>query len=97
METKHTKGNWIYSKYSTDFGVYSEDGDGRDIAIVREYKSAEEAEANASLMAASPKLLESLNEMVALFDRLVVNGVIAPIVGKPARNKAKEIIYEATK
>lgn len=32
----HTKGNWIYNKYSPcDYGVYSETGNGNDIALVR--------------------------------------------------------------
>jgi len=76
METKHTKGNWVYQKYSTDYGVYSETGNGRDIALVREYGSDEEAEANAKLIAAAPEMLEALieiNKMIA--DSVTCNGV----------------------
>lgn len=67
MKTKHTKGNWVYQKYSTDYGVYSETGNGRDIALVREYGSDEEAEANAKLIAAAPELLENLQNMLFAF------------------------------
>ena len=63
METKHTKGDWMYTKYSNDdIGVYSETGDGRDVALVRDYNN-EETEANAKLIAAAPELLGCLSEM----------------------------------
>jgi hypothetical protein len=70
METqKHTKGEWIYSKYQPyDFGVHSTEGRGNDIALVR--GSDEEAEANAKLIAAAPELLASLIE---IFDLLEIN------------------------
>jgi len=60
---KHTQGNWSASKYSQDWGVYSETGDGRDIALVREYQP-EAAEANAKLIAAAPDLLKALGDIM---------------------------------
>ncbi len=60
---KHTQGNWMASKYSYDWGVYSNKNQGRDIALVREYGSLEEGEANAKLIAAAPDLLEALIEL----------------------------------
>lgn len=63
METKFTKGNWIFSKYEpTDFSVHSEEGSGNDIALVR--GSKEETEANAKLIAAAPELLAALQKAV---------------------------------
>ncbi len=53
-----TGGNWIAKKYSNDWGVYSDSGTGRDIALVREYAKEDEAKANAHLIAAAPELLE---------------------------------------
>jgi hypothetical protein len=59
METKFTKGNWIFSKYSPiDYGVHSESGNGNDIALVR--GDSEEAEANAKLITSAPELLNAL-------------------------------------
>lgn len=66
METKFTKGNWIFSKYEpTDFSVHSEEGSGNDIALVR--GSNEESEANAKLITQSPALLENLQNMLFAF------------------------------
>lgn len=53
-----TAGEWIASKYSHDWGVYSSEGNGNDIAIVR--GDSAQAEANAKLIAAAPKLLSAL-------------------------------------
>lgn len=60
MENKHTKGNWFFQKYSTDYGVYSDTGNGNDIALVRECKNNEETEANVKLITAAPYLLHAL-------------------------------------
>jgi len=63
MTNKFSKGQWGYSKYEPcDFGVYSFDGDGRDIALVR--GSNEEAEANAKIIVAAPEMLEALNGLI---------------------------------
>jgi len=60
-DLKITKGEWTYSKYEPyDYGVYSEEGDGRDIALVRSKKDEEESVANAKLIAAAPELLKAL-------------------------------------
>jgi len=62
METKFTSGNWIAKKYSTDWGVYSDQGNGNDIALVRD-KGGNEGEANAALIASAPLLYEALQRL----------------------------------
>ena len=63
METKHTKGEWVYNKYTPcDYGVYSTEGRGNDIALVR--GSDDEAEANTKLIAAAPDLLNACIELI---------------------------------
>ena len=54
MQTKHTPGPWMYqaSAGGHDWLIYSENPDGKDIAIVRQFH-----EANAALIAAVPELL----------------------------------------
>jgi len=89
---KHTQGNWSASKYSQDWGVYSETGDGRDIALVREYQP-EEAEANAKLIAAAPELLEALEETTNTLKFLSEHLTEA---GKMELQKALLIIQKAT-
>ena len=71
METKFTKGKWIYQKYQpTDFGVYLSNT-GMDIALVRGW--TEEAEANAKLIAKSPVLLKCLRDALNLISDLIRN------------------------
>lgn len=65
---KHTKGDWNTSKTVNDFAIYA-DGHSSDIALV--YKDsrsipAEEAEANALLIAAAPELLAALKNLLNL-------------------------------
>lgn len=68
--TKFTEGKWIYSEYSpTDFGIYSDEGDGRDIALVR--GNDETAEVNAKLIAAAPKLLQNLVDICKVTHPLI--------------------------
>ena len=52
---KHTPGPWAYqaSAGNHDWLVYSENPDGKDIAIVRQFHEAN----NAALIAAAPELL----------------------------------------
>ena len=65
MKNQFTPGNWIYNKYEpVDYGVYSEQGDGRDIAIVRSLTNEQESEANAQLISAAPDLLEALQMFI---------------------------------
>ena len=59
-DLKITKGEWVYSKYTCDYGVYSEEGDGRDIALVRSRNDEEESEANVKLITAAPDMLQIL-------------------------------------
>jgi len=68
-KSNHTSGQWTSSEYSNnDWGVYSEEGDGRDIALVRGCKTKEESEANVRLITAAPEMLETLKEAL---DQLV--------------------------
>ena len=68
-DLKITKGEWIYNKYEPcDYGVYSADGDGRDIALVRSKNTDEESEANAKLIAAAPDLLNALKLLLVAID-----------------------------
>ena len=56
---KTTSGNWNYSKYSPcDYGVYSDEGDGNDIAIVREKNG--EGEANVKVITAAKQMFDLL-------------------------------------
>lgn len=64
MENNFTQGNWTTAKSGHDWLVYSENGDGRDIAIVRGCKTEEEAEANAKLIANAKKLYEALEAIM---------------------------------
>jgi hypothetical protein len=66
MKKNHTPGEWMFSKNSSDFSVYS-DKKAADIALVRNTSreiSDEEAEANARLIAAAPELLENLARII---------------------------------
>jgi len=66
MKTNHTIGQWLASKYSSDWGISSDKGDGRDIALVRDFPDEKESEANAKLIAAAPELLHNVKELLAL-------------------------------
>jgi len=56
---KTTAGNWNYQQLSPcDYSVYSDEGDGNDIAIVRE--KGGEGEANVKVITASKQMLEML-------------------------------------
>lgn len=64
-KSNHTTGQWTSSEYSNnDWGVYSEEGDGRDIALVRD--KGEQTKANVKLIAAAPELLHNVKELLAL-------------------------------
>jgi hypothetical protein len=76
METKHTKGRWVLMEFGdyNDFDgrsqvIMSEDLSGDDpfrIAVVHVvHVSDEEGAANARLIAASPQLLDALEELHA--------------------------------
>lgn len=66
---KITKGEWICSKYpGGDWGVYSTDGDGRDIALVRGKANNKESEANAKVIAAAPNLFYACARLVSILD-----------------------------
>lgn len=64
MENNFTQGNWTTAKSGHDWLVYSENGDGRDIAIVRGCKTEEEAEANAKLIANAKELFLALEAIM---------------------------------
>jgi hypothetical protein len=62
-----TPGTWMFSKNSHDYSIHS-DQRSADIALVRNTSreiSDEEAEANARLIAAAPKLLKAMTAIVA--------------------------------
>ena len=67
---KPTAGEWMYSKYNNipgDYGVYSLEENGSDIAIVRGRGNDEETLANAKLISSAPELLEILTKAVNHF------------------------------
>lgn len=102
METKFTKGNWYVStdKYDiNEYGVIGVDisttnelniitvwGDGKEITEV--------TEANAKLIAAAPDLLQSLYQILSLYEQLAV--ALPLIIKEEWYNKAKEAIKKAT-
>ena len=68
----HTPGPWETKRAATpeafpQFGVYAENGNGRDLAHVVSAGTTRhaETEANARLIAAAPEMLEALRAMVA--------------------------------
>jgi len=67
MQINHTTGQWYAKKGTHDWHVASQTGTGNDIALVREYKP-EEAEANATLIAAAPEMYKALQAIVALVE-----------------------------
>ena len=61
MNTPHTPGPWSISKHATpahspQFGIYADDGDGHDLAIV----CNNNATSNARLISEAPELLSEL-------------------------------------
>lgn len=68
---KHTQGELRISKHATpeyapQYGIYAGDGRGDDICIVK----GENAEADAKLFAAAPKLLEACSKYVEIIEGL---------------------------
>ena len=65
-ETPHTPGPWDYRALAGDhdYGVYAEGGDGRDLALVRDFHAG-----NARLIAAAPELLDALTGLLAVYDQ----------------------------
>jgi hypothetical protein len=70
MKANYTKGEWSYSRYSHDFGVYSPESNGRDIALVREYGDEQQALANAKLIAAAPHLLDAAQSVLNILEAM---------------------------
>jgi hypothetical protein len=91
MKTKHTQGKWsvIKSDATCTFLISSE----TEPDIARVPNIIKEAHANATLIANAPELLNSLIEMVNLFDRIHGKAMI----GRPIRNKALRAIKKAIK
>ena len=88
----HAAGGWQVSRHATppefpQFGIYSEGGEG--IATVK----GENAEADARLIAAAPRLLEALDELVkwAIEAEEEINRPLP--VGYSARVK-KPVVFE---
>ncbi len=84
--SQHTPGTWASRRHATaaafpQFGIYSENGNGHDLACVMSYGTSDptETEANARLMAAAPDLLaalEGLTAIVAEYRERVIKGEI---------------------
>lgn len=96
MKNKITKGEWIFSEYfSGDIGVYSEGGDGYDIALVRRRNG--QAKANARLIAAAPDLLKALR---LLLDNAEIDALNETKDDNPGLYEgiqlAREAIFKAT-
>jgi hypothetical protein len=94
METKFTKGEWVYNKYEpSDYGVHSEEGDGRDIALVRSLNNEQESEANAKLIANSPKMFDHLLSFIHYIEqeKLTVSGALLAEMDS-AKRTVKQII-----
>ena len=89
MTNQFSKGQWCYNKYTPwDYGVYSMDGDGRDIAIVR--GDNEKSEANAKLITAAPELLSCCMDMLRIMELNPTNTNLYQ------RNKLTDLIQNAT-
>jgi len=101
MKQAHTKGEWtLRNKVKTDLRITN----GKDGFVIAEVTTGvtnfignhEEAEANAKLIAASPLLLEALNELIQLKDWKDKHGkdmhyvTSQPKAWENARNAIKE-------
>lgn len=101
--TKHTPGPWMFRHYewgnnvSDDFGVFHDNGIGAghhvaNVAKIYQGERQPEVEqANASLIAAAPELLEALIEVMAALDSAVDNDFEYPTakrIGRAAIAKA---------
>jgi hypothetical protein len=93
MESKHTKGEWTIKQNGRSYRLITETEHHEGIICPNIYGANEiEAEANAKLLQAAPKLLEALQLIDSLYgDR---NDFIEPY--KQAWIKAKEAIKKAT-
>jgi hypothetical protein len=67
MKKNHTPGEWMFSKNSHDYSVYSDQNPATIANVLNTSReiSDEEAEANARLMASAPKLVHALTAIVA--------------------------------
>jgi hypothetical protein len=99
MKTQFTKGEWSYNKYSDgDYGVYSSDGDGSDIVVVKNTRNDKETEANLKLVAAAPDILNALDQLINRIDESWDNLCKGTLNGakKALLLEAREAIKKAT-
>ena len=93
MDSKHTQGAWKLQPIDGGFNIADQTRNWDICTITTRYApSAEEAEANALLLSAAPKILAALERLLAQCDRL-------RLPGQPESNAekaARAIIDEAT-
>jgi len=99
METKFTKGEWVIYLKSVEYDGYANlwfcvltNSEG--VIIQKIYgRTKEEAEANAKLIAAAPKMYEELDSLVSSLERYFKNPYQEEL---PDINPAKRILKNAT-
>lgn len=84
MKTKHTPGEWTFERATPN--AINIDANGASIAEVydgaqAEDASGEQAEANARIIAAAPKLLKALHDLRVTVANLIVTAENNPVIG----------------
>jgi hypothetical protein len=97
---KYTQGKWLYSESSNDvdYLIHLEGAEpffmSCNYGVDPKYIDKEQTEANAKLITAAPDLLQSLYQIISLYEQLAIS--LPPILHEMWYKEAKEAIKKAT-